>query len=85
MTFGEGDFACSAPAESRRTTPHLACLFRLPASNAIAFWRPEIDAMSDREQMATLVELPAFFRPAARESLLKVLTKHLGDERDNAA
>jgi hypothetical protein len=35
--------------------------------------------------MATLVELPAFFRPAARESLLKVLTKHLGDERDDPA
>jgi hypothetical protein len=47
--------------------------------------RAEIDAMSDREQMATLVELPVFFRTAARQSLLKMLTKHLGDERDNAA
>jgi len=47
--------------------------------------RGEIDAMSDREQMATLVELPVFFRPATRQSLLKVLTKHLGDERHNSA
>jgi hypothetical protein len=47
--------------------------------------RAEIDAMSDREQMATLVELPVFFRRASRQSLLKVLTNHLGDERDNAA
>jgi hypothetical protein len=47
--------------------------------------RTEIDAMSDREQMATLVELPVFFRRAPRQSLLKVLTNHLGDERDNAA
>ena len=47
--------------------------------------RAEIDAMSDREQMATLVELPVFFRPAARQSLLKVLTKHLGDEGHNSA
>ena len=35
--------------------------------------------------MATLVELPVFFRRAPRQSLLKVLTNHLGDERDNAA
>ncbi len=47
--------------------------------------RTEIDAMSDREQMATLVELPVFFRRAPRQSLMKVLTNHLGDERDNAA
>ena len=33
--------------------------------------RAEIDAMSDREQMATLVELPVFFRRAPRQSLLK--------------
>ena len=47
--------------------------------------RAEIDGMSDREQMATLIELPVFFRPAARQSLLKVLTKHLGDEGHNSA
>ena len=35
--------------------------------------------------MATLVELPVFFRRAPRQSFLKVLTNHLGDERDNAA
>ena len=47
--------------------------------------RAEIDAMNDPEQMATLVELPGFFRHAARQSLLKVLTKHLGNERNNLA
>jgi hypothetical protein len=41
--------------------------------------------MSDREQMATLAELPIFFRRAARQSLVKLLTKHLGNERDNLA
>jgi hypothetical protein len=47
--------------------------------------RAEIDAMSDGEQMATLAELPIFFRSAVRQSLVKLLTKHLGNERDNLA
>jgi hypothetical protein len=41
--------------------------------------------MSDREQMVTLVELPIFFRPVVRQSLLGTLTKHLGEKPDNLA
>jgi hypothetical protein len=41
--------------------------------------------MSDGEQIATDGESPIFFRRAARQTLLKVLTKHLGDEWDNPA
>jgi hypothetical protein len=47
--------------------------------------RAEIDSMNDREQMATLVELPLLFRSVVRQSLLEMLKKHLGDEGHNPA
>jgi hypothetical protein len=45
--------------------------------------RAEIDAMSDREQMATLGELPVFFRSAVRQSFVGQLIKLLRDKPDN--
>jgi len=47
--------------------------------------RAEIDAMTDREQMAALVEMPIFFRRMMRRSLVGTIIKLLGDERDNPA
>ena len=41
--------------------------------------RTEIDVMSDREQIATLGELPAFFRSVARQSVAE--TAHTAPKR----
>lgn len=47
--------------------------------------KAEIDSMSDREQLATLVELPVLFRSVVRQSLLEIFKKHLGDKGHNSA